>query len=184
MRRIMLATALILCASGAHAANWKIDPAQSKLGFTAIENGAQITGSFKQFTGNIAFDKDHPEAAKISVDVPLASVETPDPQVASTLAVAEWFDSAKFPSAHFESTKVTKKDAEHYTAEGMLTLKGVTQPLALTFHFTQYDAKRAVAVGEAKLIRQQFHIGSGEWEKSDTIGKEVGILFTLAADAQ
>jgi len=63
------------------------------------------------------------------------SIETTVPQLTEELKGAQWFDTAKFPSATFNSTKIIGGDNGDATITGNLTLHGVTKPIVLHAHF-------------------------------------------------
>lgn len=179
MRTILLAASLSLAALPAFAAPWVIDPA-STLTFTGTQASEPFTGHFTQFTPVVEFDPTKPEAAKISVTVDIASAHIDDKDKQDSLPTADWFDTAKFPTATFTSTSVTSLSSQQgaYGAEGNLTLHGVTKPVILKFIFKEEGGKATVD-GTAKLQRNDFGIGSGQWTSDEWIAYPVDVKFHL-----
>lgn len=86
---------------------------------------------FDKTTGKIVFDK----AAKTgSVDIVIdtKSVDTGYPTFNEHIQGEDFFDTAKYPTATFKSTKVVFDGDKPVAIEGHLTLKGVTKPVTLT----------------------------------------------------
>jgi hypothetical protein len=71
------ALALALPLAG-HAADYAVQPAQSKLGFSSDFQGTAFDGSFAKWTAAISYDPANLAADKFDVTVDLASVHTGD----------------------------------------------------------------------------------------------------------
>lgn len=180
MRPILLATVLSLVALPAFAAPWVIDPS-STLTFTGSQAGDAFTGSFTKFTPVVEFDPAKPEAAKITVTVDMGSATIDDSDKQESMPTSDWFDTKKFPTATFTSTRVTSLSSEKaYIAEGNLTLHGITKPAALKFTFNEAGGKATVD-GGVQLKRNDFSIGSGQWTSDEWIAYPVDVKFHLIA---
>jgi polyisoprenoid-binding protein YceI len=73
-------------------------------------------------------------AAKLDISLQVDSITTTVAQLTDELKGDKWFDTAKYPTASFSSTKVvpTVKGA---TVTGNLTLHGMTKPVVLEVRF-------------------------------------------------
>ena len=81
----LLVMALASTASAADAANWKLDPGKSKLGFSGTQTGTKFQGAFTRYNAVIEFDPDHLGTSHIAVSVDLVSATTNDMQRDATL---------------------------------------------------------------------------------------------------
>jgi len=94
------------------------------------------------------------------VDFPIVGVRTTSAELDEHLKKPEFFDAAKFPTAHFESTSVVASGM-NATINGNLTLKGVTKPVTL----------------KAKFIGA----GKGPMNSADTVGFEATTTISRSA---
>jgi polyisoprenoid-binding protein YceI len=162
------------------AAAWKI-VADSSLTFTAIQNGAPVTGSFKKFTGTIDFDPASLATSHIKIIVDMASVSDSYNQLSDTLKTSDWFNSKVFPQAVFESTSIAKTGDKDYEAKGTLTIRGKSLPVVLTFNQEEYTATKAVMSGSTTLKRTAFGIGEGQWSDTKAVQDNVIVKFKIVA---
>lgn len=167
-------------ASPAAAADWLMQPQESRLGFSGIAAGAAFTGSFSKWSAAIAFDPAHPEAGRAEATIDLASAASGDRQRDGALPQADWFDVRRFPQARFEATHFVAKGGGLYEAPGRLTLRGVARDVVLPFSLT-ISGDTAHAKGHLDLIRTDFGVGQGAWASSHWVALEVGVDFELVA---
>ncbi len=181
--RAALIAALLAATQSAFAASasvWTVDPAKSKLGFSGSQTGQPFSGRFARYTAAIAFDPAHLDASQIKVTVDLASAATGDPQRDDALPGDDWFDISQFPQATFVSNKILKKPDGTYEADGILTLRGATHPLALPFTL-DINGTSAHAKGHATLVRTSFGVGQGQWATDDYVALDVRIDIDIVA---
>jgi polyisoprenoid-binding protein YceI len=161
---------------------YQLDPKQSHITFETTQNGAPFTGSFTRFTADIHFDAKQLANSMIQAEVDLTSVTTAHADTTNALAGPEWFDSKTIPKATFKSTKITAStEVNQYIAEGTLTIKNISKSVKIAFSLNQPEQNKGISVKPSPLIgtaqwtlkRQNYHIGTGEWEKSSTIGSDV-----------
>ncbi|MGA9421028.1 MAG: YceI family protein [Rhodanobacteraceae bacterium] len=171
MLRIAFATLLLLPLT-VNARDWTTDAAHSTLGFSGTYQGGPFDGAFKKFEATIRYDPDHLAAAKFDVTVETASVDTQSSERDQTLAGSDFFDTGKFPTAHFVTTSFRRDADGGVQAAGTLTIRGSSQPVTLQLNFaaTGNDATLDVA---ATLDRLDFGLGRGaDWAD---IGKQVKV---------
>ena len=176
----LLMSALASTTCVADAADWKLDPGKSKLGFSGTQTGTNFQGAFTRFIAVIEFDPDHLDTSHIAVSVDLASTTTNDKQRDATLSSKDWFDVAQFPVAKFETSVIRRKGTDDYEAVGTLTLRGVTKPLTLPF-ILEMNGSTAHAKGHAELIRSTFGIGQGPWTTDQWVALNVGVDIDVTA---
>ena len=148
------------------------------LAFSVGNGGTPVRGSFRDWSGKIAFDPDHPESADLTITVKLASASVGDGTQDAMLQGAEFFASSANPTATWHATKVTRTGPGHYRASGTLSLKGASRPQAVTFSLTGENLKRHVA-GSASIGREAFGIGTGE--AGANLDKSVSLSFSFDA---
>ncbi|MGQ0657605.1 MAG: YceI family protein [Chromatiales bacterium] len=128
---ILAFTATVILSPLASAAQYKIDPAHAFIQFRIAHLGySTLAGRFNKFSGNFNWDQQDPEASQISVTVDTASIDSNWAERDKHLRGDEFLDVEKFPEATFKSTKYTG-DATGGKLEGVLTLHGVSKPVAL-----------------------------------------------------
>jgi len=114
---------------------YKVESYHTQVGFSLSHFGfTNYAGLFSGATGSLQLDPAHLTAAKLDVTIPIESITTTVPKLTDELKGAQWFDTAKFPSATFTSTKVVSGSNGETTITGNLTLHGVTKPVVLHAH--------------------------------------------------
>lgn len=90
-----------------------------------------LYGRFNDFDGQFEYDEKNPSAAKVSVEINTASVDSNHAERDKHLRSDDFLDVKKYPKATFVSTSY--KEAADGTAQltGDLTLHGVTKPVTL-----------------------------------------------------
>ncbi len=180
MRAALAAAVILLAASAATAAPWTVDPAQSRIGFTATWLGKPVEGSFKRWTAAIDFDPAKPAAAKIAVDIDLRAAATGDRTVDGALPGDDWFDTAKLATARFVATTVSQTGPGAYMARGTLTVKGKAVPVTLPFTF-KAAGKVATVAGSVTLDRRSFGLGLGSDATAEYVAFAVPVKLVVVA---
>src|SRR5579885_1293192 len=105
---------------------WEIDSTHSTVEF-AVKHMMVTTvkGRFKDASGRIEVDDDHPLASKVSATIQTASIDTGQEQRDAHLRGADFFDAAQYPTINFTSKRIEQLGEDHYTVTGDLTLHGV-----------------------------------------------------------
>ncbi len=160
---------------------WKVIPERSSLTFVGAQNGAPAKGEFKKFTCDIRFDLNNLKESKVKVIVDVTSLFTSYADLASTLKTPDWFNSAAFPTAVFESTEIVKSGDNQYQAKGNLTIRDKTIPVTLNFTATQPTQNSGMVNGFANIKRTAFGVGQGDWASTDEVKDDVRIDFIVAA---
>jgi cytochrome b561/polyisoprenoid-binding protein YceI len=155
----------------------------STLGFSTAWSGQLIEGQFKRWDGDILFSPDALSTSKLTIRVDLASVTTGDDQRDATLPTPDWFDATAHPTAVFTASRFKATGQDRFVADGKLTLRGGTRPVAVAFTL-KITGDDAVAKGSAAVDRTAFGVGQGEWAATDQIPAEVKLSFSLKAKAK
>ncbi|WP_317930010.1 cytochrome b/b6 domain-containing protein [Halioxenophilus sp. WMMB6] len=158
--------------------NWLMVLPDSSLKFQSAYSGEAFDGSFAQFNPTIRFDPAEPEAGVLDVTVTASSITTYNEEWDASLQDDEWFATEQFATAHYYSNDI-KAQNDGFVAQGRLTLKGVTQPLAVNFVWQSQADGKASFVGDAVIDRRLFGIGTGMWADDPTIAFEVQLQVNL-----
>jgi polyisoprenoid-binding protein YceI len=178
----IVATASLASALPA-AAQQKIVPAQSDIGFTFKQMGVPVDGKFKKFDAQISFDAAKLAASKVAFTVDIASATIGDAATDAELPKATWFNTAKFPQATFVSSSFKPLGAGKYEVAGKLSVKGVAQDVLVPITMTQVGAGAAAittAIGSFPIKRLTFKIGENEWADTGMVADPVQVKFKLA----
>ncbi len=179
------AAAFCLAAAPAHAElrHYRLDPVHTRIAFQVSHAGfSNPIGTFSQASGSLDFDPDDWSTARVEVTVPIATLDLGDVDWQSKILDRTFFDSGKYPTAHFLSTQVEHAQGNHARVTGELTMHGRTAPLVLevdlnalkrhplTFHRTAGFSARGT------LSRKAF--GMDAWQRV------VGDAVTLTIEAE
>jgi polyisoprenoid-binding protein YceI len=165
----------------AQATAWKIVPGESSLTFTATQNGAPVTGTFTNFSGDINFDPAKLDKSNIKIVVDMGAISDPYNQLADTLKAADWFNAKMFPQAVFQSSGFTKTGDKTYQANGKLTIRDKTQPVVLNFTLEEFSPTNAKITGNTVIKRTDFGVGEGQWSDTKTVKDDVQVNFKISA---
>ncbi|MEQ1512242.1 MAG: YceI family protein [Lysobacteraceae bacterium] len=162
----------LLLASPAFAGEY-IQAAGSTLGFSGKYQGEAFIGQFPGFVTTLSFDPAKLAGAKLDVAIPLATATTRNADYDSELRGTSFFNSKKFPQAHYTATKFRALGSNKYAADGVLSLRGVSKPITLTFTWT--PGTKPVLAGAATVKRLEFGVGGGDWADVGVIPNDIKI---------
>lgn len=133
MNRIAFAAALILASSPLYAATYTLEPDYTQGVFRWNHLGfSSPAAQFAQGVGSLEFDQADPTKSSVTVTIPLGSLYTGVPALDDDFRSTDFFDTSRFPTATFKSTKVEKlAAADQLKVTGDLSLHGVTKPIVL-----------------------------------------------------
>ena len=113
------------------AGTYKTDPAHTQVAFTVNHLGfTDYRGLVADATGQLVLDPKNPAAATVNIEIPISNIATNSAGLTKHLHSPDFFDSAKYPTATFRSTKVVV-DGQEAKITGDLTLRGVTREVVL-----------------------------------------------------
>lgn len=115
---------------------YHVEPEHTQVAFTVLHLGfTNYLGLFSHASGTLELDAHDPSRTKLSVTIPVDSVQTTNSRLTGELKGEQWFDAARFPTATFTSTTVHLTGQDDAIVTGNLTLHGVTKPETLRVHF-------------------------------------------------
>lgn len=160
------------------AAAARLVPAASQVRFVTRQMGVPVEGAFKRFDAQIAFDPRQPQAGKVAFSIDLASAEIGDASTTAELRKPDWFDTARFPRATFQSTAIRAAGPGRFDVAGKLSIKGQVRDVVVPVTLGRAGANQ-VATGSFTLKRLAFNIGGGDWADPSMVADEVQVDFRL-----
>ena len=157
-------------------AQQKLQAGQSEIVFVSKQMGVPVEGRFKTFDAQISFDLAKPATAKINFSVDMASATLGSKETDAELVKPDWFNTAKFAKAGFQSGAVKSTGVGKYEVIGKLSIKGLTQDITVPVSLSQTGGL-TTAVGAFALKRLPFKIGDNEWSDTSMVADEVQVKF-------
>lgn len=154
-------------------------PAQSEIVFVSKQMGVPVEGKFKKFDAKISFDPAKSAAGKITFTVDMASATLGLKETDAELVKADWFNTAKFAQATFQSSSIKALGAGKFEVGGSLSIKGLSHNVVVPVALTQAGTT-TTAVGAFTLKRLVFKIGENEWSDTSMVADEVQVKFKFA----
>ena len=201
--RIMLASlALVAMAGAAQAAptadakkaptgSYSMDTRHSLVVFAIPHLGiTDYYGRFDKVTGSLSFNSGAPEKSSVNVTIDMTSIDVPSKELVGELSGGNVFDSAKYPTATFKSTSITRTGANTGTITGDLTLHGVTKSVTLDTTFgglttDPFSGKDDIGFHATTTIkRTDFGLTGMVWESvvADDVTLTVEAMFQHSKD--
>jgi polyisoprenoid-binding protein YceI len=170
--------------AGAAPADYTVDPVHTRIAFRVGHAGfSHALGTFSAPTGSLHFDPDDWSTAKLTLALPVASLDLGDKDWNGKVLDGTFFDAPKIPQATFASTAVEKIDDTRMRVRGDLTIHGVTRPVAFEATFNALKRHpltfRRTAGFSAVLEVSRKDFGMDAWKS--VIDDRVEILVELEA---
>ena len=157
----------------------RVNTTASKISFTYNQFGSRVYGTFGKFDATLDFDTANPTAAHAKMTIDLASIDAGSSDANTELQKPAWFNTADYPVATFESTRVKALGNQRYLITGKLNLRGMTRELQVK---VLLKPEQAIGIFDGNIIlkRSDFKIGEGEW--ADTVvSNDIDIRFRIVA---
>ena len=186
MKSLLASTALMLAAIPAHAeaVKYTIDPGHAQVLFSFEHLGfSTVFGMFSGFSGDIAFDKEHPENSTVSVTMPVKSMITGFPARFDHFMSPDFFDATDDEMVSFVSTGIEVTGETTGVITGDLTINGVTKSIALDAEMTQmgdHPMANKPWVGfnaTTTVVRSEFDMG----QFAPYVSDEVEVFISIEA---
>jgi polyisoprenoid-binding protein YceI len=162
---------MLLAAGQAGAQGVLID--KSEIRFITRQMGANVDGRFRRWKANIVFVPKDLGRSKADFDIELGSVDLASDELEAEIKRASWFDTAKFPVAHFASSAIRDLGGDKYEVLGQLTIKGITHDAVVPITLKKDASGNSVAEGNFTLKRLDYKIGEGQWADPETVANDV-----------
>lgn len=154
---------------------YNIEPTHSMPRFEYNHLGYSLQLSrFDKISGKIVIDR-AAKTGSVDVTIDAKSVNTGSSLFNEHIQGEDFFDTAKFPTITYKSSKVNFDGDKVASVEGALTIKGVTKPVTLTVNsflcmphpMAKKDACGVTAT--AKVKRSDFNMGKHAPYVSDEV---------------
>jgi polyisoprenoid-binding protein YceI len=135
-RLLTLCIGCTLAPLAAHAASdsYRYDPVHSQIVFSIDHDGfSRPLGRLHIAHGWLRFDPDDWSRSSTELDIDMTSLDMGDAEWNAAVCKPSLLDCKAFPTAHFASTSVERKDATHGVLHGVLALRGVNRPIDIPF---------------------------------------------------
>ncbi len=177
---------LSLALTGSAQTAWNLDRSHTAIKFSVRHMLVyDVEGNFKEFTLAFASDKEDHSDATLGVTIQTASINTDNERRDGDLRSPNFFESEKFPTITFKSTKFEKTGENIYKIYGDLTVRDVTKPVVFdAVHGGIVKTSRGIVSGwKATLTINRFDFGL-KWDRAvETGGLVVGKDVTITVNA-
>lgn len=189
IRRIALVSSLALATMPLYATTYTLEPDYTQGVFRWNHLGfSNPAAQFSQGAGTLEFDQADPSKSSVKVTIPLSSLNTGVPALDEHFRSADFFETTKFPTAAFVSTKVEKSvAADQLKVTGDLSLHGMTRPVTLDVTVIKIGTNPRTSLptigfeATARLKRSDFGLGKFVPQVSDEIQMKI---ISQAVDAK
>src|SRR5215475_9738631 len=130
LRSFIPSLAMLLLAAGQPGAQGLLID-KSEIRFVSKQMGVNVEGKFRKWKANIVFLPRDLAKSKAEFEIDLSSIDLASDESETEIKSPLWFDTAKFPVAHFASTSIRSVGGDKYEIAGRLTLKGVTKEVVV-----------------------------------------------------
>jgi polyisoprenoid-binding protein YceI len=187
------AAAVVLAApSLAFGAEYVIDSGHSSAQFSVKHlMVSNVRGEFAKVTGSVNYDEKNVGKSSVEATIDVTTINTREPKRDEHLRSPDFFDTEKYPTITFKSTKV-EKAGKGLKVTGDLSLHGVTKPVVLAVEGLNQEVKdpwgntKRGAVATTRINRKDFGLG---WNKAleaggVVVGDEVDITIDVELNKQ
>jgi len=154
-------------------------PGKSEIAFTMKQMGVNFDGRFKAWKADIVFKPAALDQSKATIDIDLASLDLASADSEAEARDPLWFNTSKFPVAHFASTSFISLGGDRYEVAGKLALKGITRDCVVPIAVKADAAGNRVAEGAFLLKRLEYKIGEGEWADTATVADDIRVRVRI-----
>ena len=178
---LALATSLAWAAVPAGATSYTLEPDYTQGVFRWNHLGfSSPAAQFAQGQGMLEFDPADPSHASVKVTIPLVTLNTGVPALDEDFRSSDFFDTARFPTATFTSTRVEAAGMGRLKVTGDLNLHGMTHPVTLDVTLVKIGTNPRSGVPtigfDAATTLKRSEFGLGEYVPQ--VGDEIQMRIT------
>ncbi|NVJ27419.1 MULTISPECIES: YceI family protein [Myxococcus] len=180
---------LVALPSLAMASTWDIDSAHSGADFSVKHMMVtNVKGAFSNVKGTINLDDKDVTKSTVDATIDATTINTGVAKRDEHLKAPDFFDTAKYPTITFKSTKVEAAGEGKLKVTGNLTMHGVTKPVVLDVTGPAKEAKdpwgniRTGVSATTKLNRKDFGLSYNQALETGgvAVGEEVTVNLDLS----
>lgn len=183
LAKLLGLAALLACSSAPALEFSEVQLNKSTMVFGYKQMNVPLKGSFAKFNISARFDPAKPASGLAKIDIDLASIDTGNSDADEEVLGKLWFDTKRYPQAHFVSDSIQALGGDRYQAQGKLTIKGKTMEVSAPFTFKP-QGNSATFDGVLTIKRLDYAIGEGLWADLSTVANEVSITFHFVASSK
>ncbi len=153
----------------------KVDKEKSKIDFVGKKSDGKHKGGFKDFKSEVKVDMESPNKSSITMEIISDSLWSDDEKLTTHLKSPDFFDTKKYPSIKFESSKIEVNDNKA-TITGKMTMldKSVEVTIPTT---TDINDKALTLTAEFKIDRTKWGMVYGKGKVDDEVELKVVLMF-------
>jgi polyisoprenoid-binding protein YceI len=172
--RLLALSLLCLAAAAARpAAADTVLADKSEIAFTMKQMGVNFDGRFRKWKADVTFRPAALAQSKAEIDVDLASVDLASSDSEAEAKGPLWFNTARFPVAHFSAASFREVGPSRYEVTGKLSLKGISRDYVVPLAVKADAAGNRIAEGTFSVKRLAHKVGEGEWADTGTVADDV-----------
>ena len=187
--RLATAAALVAAlAAPAVAAEYNLDLNHTQAEFSVVHLGfSHVRGLVPVTAGTLVLDGSNVPTS-VTATLNAAGLDTKSADRDSDLRGAEWFETAKYPTMSFVSTRIEGTNPNAFTIAGNLTMHGVTKPvtLAAKFEGRMVDARGRAHVAYSATTtvdRRDFNLNYGKTIPGGGLVAGYDVTISLSVEA-
>jgi polyisoprenoid-binding protein YceI len=194
LTRSLSILALVPAALSAATFDFKDPKGVNNVAFSMDAPLEYITGTGTGISGTVDFDIDHPEHTKGKIILDTASLMVGNSTMRDHMLGKNWMDVAQYPQIVFSADKLTDisvaDSVVRGTIHGSITIKGVTEELAVPVSLTYLPGKlgartNGAAEGDLLVIRAEFTVlrsvfGINAGNATDKVADEIELKLSIA----
>ena len=168
--------------------SWAIDNSHTSLEFSVRHLGlSTVKGTFHGVRGEVDVDESDLTRSSGRVEIDVATIDTRDQRRDTHLRSGDFFDTDRFPTATFTTTRIVALGGNRYEVEGELTIRDVTRPLTLEAEVSEFivdpwGMRRAALSVSGEINRTDWGLS---WNQVLEAGRlMVGEKVKIHADAE
>lgn len=144
------------------AATYNLDPVHSAAEFSVKHlMVSNVKGRFHDLDAVLEIDEAEPGNSKVEATIRTASVDTGVEMRDNDLRSANFFESERYPTMSFRSTKVERVKDDDWRVSGDLTIRDVTRPVVFETEFLgkgpDFEGKERIGLSaETSISRKDF----------------------------
>ena len=187
--RLAAAAALVAAlAAPAVAAEYNLDLNHTQAEFSVVHLGfSHVRGLIPVSAGTLVLDGSNVPTS-VTATLNAAGLDTKSADRDSDLRGAEWFETEKYPTMSFVSTRIEGTNPQAFTIAGNLTMHGVTKPvtLAAKFEGRMVDARGRAHVAYSATTtvdRRDFNLNWGKTAPGGGLVAAYDVTISLSVEA-
>jgi polyisoprenoid-binding protein YceI len=111
---------------------WQIDPSHSSVEFAVRHLMiSTVKGRFGEVSGQVVAEQDDPAKINVDVSIPVASIDTREPQRDAHLRSSDFLEAERYPTINFVGRRLSGDPKRGFKLIGDLTIRGVTKEATL-----------------------------------------------------